>query len=122
MSASLSPPGDMALRVRFGPAGSVRRESRVVGSTVSVYVDAVDRHTGRIAPIVGTLAALYRQPVQADYPQQDYPVIPEQMAPGQWRVDVPTVMPGTYLGWLVLLAAGWTTQAIPYQFDVTGGL
>lgn len=122
MSGSLSPPGDVALRVRYGPAGSVRPESRVVGSTVSVYVDAYDRLTGEIVPAVGALAALYSLPVQADYPQRDYPVIPFQLAPGQWRVDVPTVMTGRYVGWLVLLVPGWTTQTIPFQFDIGGGL
>ncbi|EHM01166.1 hypothetical protein HMPREF9946_02241 [Acetobacteraceae bacterium AT-5844] len=122
MSGSMTPPGDAYLRVRYGPAYGTAQD-RVAGSTVAVYVDAVERLTGQIAPIEnGVLAAGYRLPHQADFPKRDWPVIPSQLAPGQWRVDVPTVMGGTFEGWLVLIADGWLIQNQTFQFDVGGGL
>lgn len=116
MSGSISPPGDVRLRVRYGPP-----QRRIVGSTVALYVDALDA-SGAAAPVTdAVLSGVYRRPAQADFPTRDVPLIPFVLGPGQWRVDVPAEMPGTYRIWLVLVGAGWITQLAHGQFDAGGG-
>jgi hypothetical protein len=123
MSGSTAPPGNVRLRVRYDVLASARRPLFTVGTTVAVYIDAVDRLTKQIAPITdAALSFVYRLPELGGYPEQNVPVIPYLLAPGQWRADVPTVMTGPYRHWAALLGAGWLMQTEVGQFDVTGGL
>jgi hypothetical protein len=116
MSETTSPA--VLLRARIGAYRDARRKRRTIGSTISVWVEAFDEVTDALLPVDGTLAALYWLPALADYDSPAQSVEPVQTAPGQWRVDVPGEMVGTYTVQASLLLDDVTAEAVEIQFDI----
>jgi hypothetical protein len=116
MSETTSPA--VLLRARIGAYRDARRKRRTIGSTVSVWIEAFDEVTDALLPIEGTLAALYWLPTLADYDSPAQSVEPVQTVPGQWRVDVPGEMVGTYTVQASLLLGDVTAEAVEIQFDI----
>jgi hypothetical protein len=92
-------PRAVILRPRIGPYRDARPKQRFVGSTVSVFFDACDEITDELVPEAIGFGAIYWRPELSDYDSQVAPAPWVQLAPGQWRADVPMEMPGKYTIW-----------------------
>jgi hypothetical protein len=107
------------LRARIGAYRDARRKNRALGSTISVWFEACDEITDELRPVVGVFSAIYWLPTQADFDSQAQPIDAIQVQPGQWRVDVPAEMVGTYAVQGTLAGDGDLREAAEIQFDVS---
>lgn len=112
--------GDVSLRAVFGPKDDLLLRNVFLGSTASIYFDAISPVTGEIVPVIGPLAAIYHLPDQSDFPSQTVSAFPTQYAPGRWRVDVPTVMTGPYTVSAFLNLPDWTSETESLVFQSIG--
>jgi hypothetical protein len=107
------------LRARIGAYRDARRKNRALGSTISVWFEACDEITDELRPVVGVFSAIYWLPTQADFDSQAQPIEAILVQPGQWRVDVPAEMVGTYAVQGTLVGSGDLREAAEIQFDIS---